>query len=410
MTPGNLVGVNDPAGLVTITQIQPIRVGFTLAERDLAALRKASAASSPAAVRVYAPGTDEALATGTLDFVDSSVDFSSGTIAAKAKFANEKLELWPGTYVDVGIDLGVRPKTVMIPAVAIQSGQKGPFVFVAKDDQTVEDAQYRACRRRRLSRRVSKGLEGGERVDRRGTDAPDQRRTCYQRPRWTAGSRRQPEEQDERQKRIRRRGCAMNISEFCIRHPVATTLMSAALVTAGFFAYFLLPGGGPAANGVSVINVSASLPGASPDTMANAVATPLIKQFSTISGIDTISATSALSSTSIAIQFNLNRDIDSAAADVQSAIARVQRQLPTEMTEPPSYRKVNPADAPILILTLRSDIAPLPEMDAFAQQVISPALSTIDGVAQVQIFGSQKYAVRVQLDPGCARGPRDRRR
>ena len=96
MTPGNLVGVNDTAGLVTITQIKPIRAGFTLAERDLTALRKAFAASSPAAVRVYAPGTDKALATGKLDFVDSSVDFSSGTIAAKAKFANEKLELWPG--------------------------------------------------------------------------------------------------------------------------------------------------------------------------------------------------------------------------------------------------------------------------------------------------------------------------
>ena len=159
-----------------------------------------------------------------------------------------------------------------------------------------------------------------------------------------------------------------------------------------------------------VINVSASLPGASPDTMANSVATPLIKQFSTIAGIDTISATSSQGSTSIAIQFELNRDIDAAAADVQSAIARVQRQLPAEMTEPPSYRKVNPADAPILILTLSSDIAPLSDLDAFAQQVISPALSTIDGVAQVQVFGSQKYAVRIQLDPGCAGRPRHRRR
>ena len=191
----------------------------------------------------------------------------------------------------------------------------------------------------------------------------------------------------------------MNISEFCIRHPVATTLMSAALVVAGIFAYLFLPVAALPRTEFPVINVSASLPGASPDTMANAVATPLIKQFSTIAGIDTISATSSQGSTSIAIQFNLNRDIDSAAADVQSAIARVQRQLPTEMTEPPSYRKVNPADAPILILTLRSEIAPLPDMDAFAQQVISPALSTIDGVAQVTIFGSQKYAVRVQLDP-----------
>ena len=119
----------------------------------------------------------------------------------------------------------------------------------------------------------------------------------------------------------------MNISEFCIRHPVATTLMSAALVTAGIFAYMFLPVAALPRTEFPVDQRSASLPGASPDTMANAVATPLIKQFSTIAGIDTISATSAQGSTSIAIQFNLNRDIDSAAADVQSAIARVQRQL-----------------------------------------------------------------------------------
>jgi membrane fusion protein, multidrug efflux system len=164
VTPGNLVGVNDTAGLVTITQIKPIRAGFSLAERDLTALRKASAASSPAAVRVYAPGTDKALATGTLDFVDSSVDSSSGTIAAKAKFANAKLELWPGTYVDVEIDLDVRPNTVMIPAVAVQSGQQGPFVFAAKDDQTVEMRNIELAGVEGYLVAVSKGLEGGERV------------------------------------------------------------------------------------------------------------------------------------------------------------------------------------------------------------------------------------------------------
>ena len=198
----------------------------------------------------------------------------------------------------------------------------------------------------------------------------------------------------------------MNISEFCIRHPVATTLMSAALVVSGVFAYMFLPVAALPRTEFPVVNVSASLPGASPDTMANAVATPLIKQFSAIAGIDSISSTSSQGSISIAIQFELNRDIDSAAADVQSAIARVQKQLPAEMTDPPSYRKVNPADAPILLLTLSSEVAPLQDMDAFAQQVISPALSTIDGVAQVQVFGSQKYAVRVQLNPDAlaARG------
>ncbi len=191
----------------------------------------------------------------------------------------------------------------------------------------------------------------------------------------------------------------MNISEFCIRHPVATTLMSAAMVTGGIFAYLFLPVAALPRTDFPVINVSATLPGAAPDTMANAVATPLIKQFATIAGIDTISSTSSQDQTSITIQFVLDRDIDAAAADVQSAIARVQRQLPIEMTTPPSYRKVNPADAPVLILALVSDIAPLQEVDAFAQQVISPSLSTIGGVAQVQVFGTQKYAVRVQLDP-----------
>lgn len=164
VTPGNLVGVNDTAGLATITQIKPIRAGFTLAERDLAALRKAFARSPPAEVRVYAPGEDKLLATGALDFVDSSVDFSSGTIAAKAKFANAKLELWPGMYVDVEVDLDVRPNTVMIPAVAIQSGQKGPFVFVTKDGQTVEmrNVEIAGSEGSRLA--IAKGVEAGERV------------------------------------------------------------------------------------------------------------------------------------------------------------------------------------------------------------------------------------------------------
>ncbi|MER8863514.1 efflux RND transporter permease subunit [Mesorhizobium sp. M0751] len=189
------------------------------------------------------------------------------------------------------------------------------------------------------------------------------------------------------------------ISEFCIRRPVATLLMSFALVLGGLFAYKFLPVAALPSAEFPVVNVSASLPGASPETMATSVATPLIKQFATIAGIDSISTTNSLGSTSIAIQFVLNRDIDAAAADVQAAIARTQRQLPPEMTSPPSYRKVNPADAPILLMSLVSDTIPLTDLDAFAENVISPSLSTIDGVAQVSIYGQQKYAVRVQIDP-----------
>lgn len=138
VTPGNLVSINDAAGLVTITQIRPIRAAFTLSERDLAALRKAFNSNPPAEVRVYMSGENQPLQTGTLDFVDSSIDITSGTISAKGRFTNQNFELWPGMFVDIEVDLSVRPNTVMIPAVAIQSGQKGPFVFVAREDQTVE--------------------------------------------------------------------------------------------------------------------------------------------------------------------------------------------------------------------------------------------------------------------------------
>jgi HAE1 family hydrophobic/amphiphilic exporter-1 len=191
----------------------------------------------------------------------------------------------------------------------------------------------------------------------------------------------------------------MNVSAFCIRHPVATILMSVSLVLAGLFAWRFLPVAALPRAEFPVVNVSAQLPGASPDTMATSVATPLVKQFGTIAGIDSISTTNSQGATSIAIQFVLNRNIDAAAADVQAAITRTQRQLPIEMTTPPSYRKVNPADAPIILMALKSDVIPLSQLDAFAQQVISPALSTVDGVAQVLIWGSQKYAVRIQFDP-----------
>ena len=196
------------------------------------------------------------------------------------------------------------------------------------------------------------------------------------------------------------------ISDFCIRRPVATILMSLALIVSGLFAYRFLPVAALPQAEFPVVNVSASLPGASPDAMATSVATPLIKQFATIAGIDSISTSNAQGSTSIAIQFVLGRNIDAAAADVQAAIARAQRQLPAQMTTAPSYRKVNPADAPIMLLALVSDTTPLTQLDAFAQDVISPALSTIDGVAQVTIYGSQKYAVRIEIDPSAlaARG------
>jgi len=189
------------------------------------------------------------------------------------------------------------------------------------------------------------------------------------------------------------------IPEFCIRRPVATTLLAIGAVLAGLAGYQLLPVAALPQVDFPTINVSAQLTGASPQTMATAVSTPLIKQFETIPGISEISATNSLGNTSIVLQFDLNRNIDAAAADVQAAISHATRQLPDNMTTPPSYRKTNPADAPVLLLAVKSDTLPRSKVDEIAEDVLSPSLSTLPGVAEVSIFGAQTYAVRVEVDP-----------
>jgi HAE1 family hydrophobic/amphiphilic exporter-1 len=191
----------------------------------------------------------------------------------------------------------------------------------------------------------------------------------------------------------------VNLSALFIHRPVAVTLLAIGLSLAGFFGYRLLPVAALPRVDFPTISVNAQLSGASPDTMATAVATPLIKQFQTIAGVDTITARSSLGNTSVTLQFDLSRDIDSAAADVQSAIDVAKRRLPDNMTSDPSYRKVNPADAPIMLLSVTSDTLPLTELDSIAQNILSPAISMVSGVAQAQVYGSQKYAVRVEADP-----------
>ena len=190
----------------------------------------------------------------------------------------------------------------------------------------------------------------------------------------------------------------MNISDLFIRRPVATTLVMAGILIFGIVGYRLLPVSDLPSVDYPTISVSASLPGASPETMASAVATPLEKQFSTIAGIDAMTSSSAQGNTSITLQFSLDRDIDAAAQDVQAAIAKTQRSLPTGIT-PPSYQKVNPADQPILFLVVTSNLMSLSQLDDYAENVLAQRISMVKGVAQVSVFGSQKYAVRIRLDP-----------
>jgi HAE1 family hydrophobic/amphiphilic exporter-1 len=190
----------------------------------------------------------------------------------------------------------------------------------------------------------------------------------------------------------------MNLSELFIRRPIMTTLVMIGILMFGLLAYQQLPVSDLPNVDYPVISVNAGLPGASPETMASAVATPLEKQFTTIAGLDAMTSSSSQGNTSITLQFTLDRNIDAAAQDVQSAIAKVLRQLPSDIV-PPSYQKVNPADSPILYLALTSNTLPLSSLDEYGESFLAQRISTVRGVAQVQVYGSQKYAVRVQVDP-----------
>ena len=194
----------------------------------------------------------------------------------------------------------------------------------------------------------------------------------------------------------------MNLSETCIRRPVLTTLITAAIIVLGIFAYRLLSVAALPAVDFPTINITATLPGASAETMAASVAAPIERQLSTIAGITSLTSSSSLGITSITIQFDLNRNIDGAALDVQTALSVAQRRLPVEMTTPPSFRKVNPGDFPILYISLNSPTLPLSAVNEYGEITLAQQISQLPGIAQVLIYGAQKFAVRVQVDPVAA--------
>jgi HAE1 family hydrophobic/amphiphilic exporter-1 len=191
----------------------------------------------------------------------------------------------------------------------------------------------------------------------------------------------------------------MNLSAIFVKRPVATTLVMIAILAFGLLAFRKLPVSALPNVDFPTIQVSATLPGANADTMSSAIATPLEREFSTIDGVAAMNSNNITGFTSITIQFDLTKPLDSAALDVQAAIARAQPKLPRDLPAPPSYKKVNPADQPIIYLSLASKTVPLYAVNEFAETRLAQIISTIKGVAQVQIFGSQKYAVRVQVDP-----------
>jgi len=191
----------------------------------------------------------------------------------------------------------------------------------------------------------------------------------------------------------------MNIAEIFIKRPVMTTLVMSAILLFGIIAFRILPVNDLPTVDFPTISVTASLPGASPETMASAVATPLEQQFATIAGLSSVTSTNFLGNTRITLQFDLDRNIDAAAQDVQAMIAKAAREMPPDMPSPPTYQKVNPAAAPILFMSMNSSTLPTSKVDDYAETIVAPRISMLSGVAQVNVFGAQKYAARVQLNP-----------
>ena len=289
--------------------------------------------------------------------------------------------------MDVAL-LPTEPHAVVVPSLAVQAGQQGPFVFVIDAQSQAEMRPVTVARIEGDESVIASGITPGEvvvtdgqlRLGRRGSLWHLEDRRAHS---AAGGGLTKP----------------MNLSEIFIQRPVATTLIIVAIVMFGAMGYRQLPVSDLPTVDFPTIQVEAGLPGASPETMATAVATPLEKQFSAIAGVDSISSTNGQGRTNITIQFSLDRNIDAAAQDVQSMIARALRQLPPGMPNPPSLQKMNPADSPVLFLSVMSDTLPLSQVNEYAETILAQRLSTVTGVAQVNIQGAQKFAVRIDVDP-----------
>src|SRR5439155_1953882 len=191
----------------------------------------------------------------------------------------------------------------------------------------------------------------------------------------------------------------MNFSRIFIERPVMAALVTFSILLFGTVGYRALPVAALPSVDYPTIQVTAVLPGANPETMASSVATPLEREFSTIAGVQQMSSTNAQGSTTVTVQFALDRNIDTAAQDIQAAISKASGQLPAGMPRPPSYAKTNPADFPVLFLSLTSPTLPLYTVDEYAQTLLAQRISMASGVSRVLVYGTQKYAVRVQLNP-----------
>ncbi len=338
-----------------------------------------------------------------LRVVDNQVDQTTGTVKLKAEFPNTDLQLWPGQFVNVRLLIDTLKEVVVIPTGAVQRGPNGTFVYVVKDDNTVAMRPIAVQKQDETQTVVKSGLAPPERVVTTGfvrlTDGSQgrdrqQRRRAGRGPAARAagvaasGQRRQYEAEP----------ATMSVSSPFIHRPIATSLLGVAVMLGGALGYWWLPVSALPQVDFPTIQVTTQLPGANPDTIASLVTAPLERQFGQIPALQTMTSSSSFGISQITLQFDLNRDIDAAAQDVQSAINAAGSTLPRNLPYPPLYSKVNPADAPIITLALTSQTIDLRALSDMADTIMAPRLSEVTGVGHVSVQGGIRPAIRIQAD------------
>ena len=371
MFPGAAVKANDVPVLVVINQISPIYVTFSVPEQHLNDI-KALMAHGTLPVEATPPD-DTAAEAGTLSFVDNAVDPTTGTIELKGTFANEDRRLWPGQFVNVVVKLSEQEHVLVVPSAAVQTGQQGAYVFVVKPDMTVEVRDVTVGRTVNGETEITKGVAEGDTV------VTDGQIRLVPGCEGVHHARRRP--------MIARASRSMNLSALFIRRPVTTTLIMLAIVVFGVMAYRSLPVSDLPNVDFPTIQVTAGLPGASPETMASAVATPLEKQFSTIAGLDSISSTSSQGSTQHHAAVRPDRNIDAARPGRAGDDRGRARQLPPDMPAPPSFRKVEPGRS----------ADPVPRADLADAAALAASTSTRETIAGAAHLDGERRGAQVQV-------------
>ena len=382
--PGNIVHASDQTGIVTITQLDPISVIFTAPEEQLPAISD-GLKSGRFRLRRCPRTANGYWRTERWHSCDNQVDAASGTIRLKASFANANGALWPGLSVSTRLRIDTLKNTVAVP------DRRCNAVLAACLRSWSRQTARRSCAISRSAPSRTVGLSSP--ADWSRESASSRRGIIAWSPARPLPSSMTMATPDQKG------GSVVNFSAPFIRYPVATSLIMLGILFIGLMAYPNLPVAPLPKVDFPTIQVTAQLPGASPETMASSVAQPLERQFAQIPGVAQTTSSSALGITNVVVQFDLDRNIDAAANDIQSAINAAAGQLPRDLPSPPTYRKVNPADSPILLLSVTSDTMPLTELDDNADIKLAQQISQIAGVGQVTIGGEQKPAIRIQIDP-----------